>query len=702
MQLMDYVRKINDLLSPKSDLGFSVIDLFAGCGGLALGFEAQGFRTLGYEMVEDYARTYEHNLAGECIVEKLHRGSGFPAADLVIGGPPCQPFSVGGYQKGLEDTRDGFPIFIEAIEQIKPKLFLFENVRGLMFRNKWYFDIILAKLKTLGYDVEFKLLNAKNYGVPQNRERLFVVGHKMGFSWPKPLNYLVTAGEALGELATLVPPGAKFLTPSMDKYVEKYEKASFCVRPRDLNLSKPARTLTCRNLAGATGDMQRLKLPDGTRRRLLVKEAARLQSFPDWFQFFGTETNQFNMIGNAVPPLLSYYVAGSVIECLQNPQSPKINRSDRLESQVQMKLFSEKKMKPSQAHCNANILKGKLARQTFRQKSEDLQRLINQALHILCLLGIPMDHTPRRLERIALVFLAIADVKKCGNWKTAKDADDGRSMTTRQIISYMRQSFSETISHGSYDDIRRQDLLMPVNAGLIIQTNPDSNRNNPGRGYALNPEFSTIVRSYNEDGWISRVDEFMSRRRSLSEELSQPRQTQRIPVRMHSGEEITLGPGEHNELQKKIIEDFLPRFGFGAEVLYVGDAEKRLKYVNKERLDKLNFFTIGNGELPDVVAYSTPKNWLYCIEAVHSANPITPLRLRNFRKLLAGCSAEIIYVSAFMNRASFRKFVTEIAWETEVWIAESPDHLIHFDGEQFLGPYSCADNEILKSICNGE
>ena len=108
------------------------------------------------------------------------------------------------------------------------------------------------------------------------------------------------------------PERSKFLNASMDTYVAKYEKASFCINPRDLYADKPARTLTCRNLAGATGDMQRVRLKDGRRRRLFHREAARLQSFPDWFEFTGNETQQFNQIGNAVPPVLMWNVVNAL------------------------------------------------------------------------------------------------------------------------------------------------------------------------------------------------------------------------------------------------------------------------------------------------------------------------------------------------------------------------------------------------------
>ncbi len=309
---MSYVNKINYMLRPVTPGNPLVVDLFAGCGGLSLGFEAQGFETHGFEMDADSCATYRKNLKGECTQSVLTPETELPAAPILIGGPPCQPFSVGGNQKGLKDSRDGFPIFISAVNRLRPEIWLFENVRGLLYRNKWYLDEINQALQSLGYVIEVKLLNAVNFGVPQNRERLIVVGHKGNFHFPKLLERKISAGEALGELACEAPPESRFLTPSMDKYVSKYEKASFCKRPRDLHLDEPARTLTCRNLAGATGDMHRIRLLDGRRRRLLLREAARLQSFPDWFEFVGTETSCFNQVGNAVSPLFAFYLAGAI------------------------------------------------------------------------------------------------------------------------------------------------------------------------------------------------------------------------------------------------------------------------------------------------------------------------------------------------------------------------------------------------------
>lgn len=311
---MEYIEKINSTLEPKIDkkLNKTVIDLFAGCGGLSLGFEAVGFKTIGYEKLEDASQTYNKNLLGKCHTQELSVETKYPKADIVIGGPPCQPFSVGGKQLGLKDSRDGFPIFISAVEQVDPEVFLFENVRGLLYKNKWYLKEIIEHLEGLGYKISVQLLNAKFYGVPQNRERVIVMGAKKTIKFPSKFNFKVTVGEAIGELALQIPENAKFLTPSMDKYIAKYEKASKCINPRDLYMDRPARTLTCRNLAGATGDMHRVRLPDGRRRRITHREAARLQSFPDWFEFFGNETGIYNQIGNAVAPYFALSLAQEI------------------------------------------------------------------------------------------------------------------------------------------------------------------------------------------------------------------------------------------------------------------------------------------------------------------------------------------------------------------------------------------------------
>jgi DNA (cytosine-5)-methyltransferase 1 len=435
---MKYHEALNAKLRQPDSFQYDAIDLFAGCGGLSLGFEACGIRTHGYEMEPDYAETYSRNLTGTCKCKRLELGEEYPSAQIVIGGPPCQPFSVGGKQLGLKDSRDGFPVFVEAIENVDPDIWIFENVRGLLYRNKLYFEEILTKLKELNYVVEFQLLNAVKFGVPQNRERLIVVGHRGNFKFPQEQATRVTAGEALGEMASSVPDDAKFLTPSMDKYVANYERASKCVNPRDLHLDRPARTLTCRNLAGATGDMHRVRLPDGRRRRITVREAARLQSFPDSFDFCGKETSQYYQVGNAVPPLFGHAIASSVIDYLQSEH--RLSSSEILYRNLpaQPELFVMEC--PKEEYAMPDFL-------PKNKKSRPIKKVINEALYILNSLGIPFDElSERRLEKMAMAFLAVVDVKRSKNWPQAKQSGDGWAPQTRQIIDYINSNFAESIS----------------------------------------------------------------------------------------------------------------------------------------------------------------------------------------------------------------------------------------------------------------
>lgn len=321
-------------------------------------------------------------------------------------------------------------------------------------------------------------------------------------------------------------------------------------------------------------------------------------------------------------------------------------------------------------------------------KTKKITELLKNTMSILSNLGVPLNElSERRAERMAMVFLAVADVKKVEDFKKAKDINSNRSMKTRDIIKFINDAFQETISSGSYDDIRRKDLRLLVLGSIVLNTNPNSARNDSTRGYALNPVVAEALKDFGTDDWQKKIKKVISQIGAIKDKLEKERTLQQIPISLPSGKKLSFSAGEHNVLQKNIIEDFLPRYGYGAEVLYVGDTADKYLYLNKERLHELKFFEIAHGELPDVLAYSSDKNWLYLIEAVHSSGPISSIRMAELKKLTKDCSAELIFVTAFLDRVTFRKFVSDIAWESEVWISDNPDHLIHFNGNKFLGPY---------------
>lgn len=203
----------------------------------------------------------------------------------------------------------------------------------------------------------------------------------------------------------------------------------------------------------------------------------------------------------------------------------------------------------------------------------------------------------------------------------------------------------------------------------------------------MNPTYAELIRNFGSRDWENIMSDKLKNIEPLNVKLQRDRTIQKVVVTLPFGGELTFSTGLHNDLQKSIIEEFLPRYGHGAEVLYVGDTSDKYLYLEKEKLKKINFFEISHEELPDVIAYSKEKNWLYLIEAVHSFGPISKIRLLQLQALTKDCTADIVFVTAFLNKQKFRQFMIDIAWETEVWIADDPDHLVHFNGAKFLGAY---------------
>ena len=317
-------------------------------------------------------------------------------------------------------------------------------------------------------------------------------------------------------------------------------------------------------------------------------------------------------------------------------------------------------------------------------KTSKVKKLIFSMLDILGEVGIPLNETPRRLERMAMACLAVGHIKS--SFQEAKSADDECFLITREIITFENKHYREDISSGSYDDIRRKDLLYPVQAGIVLNSSAFDAQatNNPTRGYALNPLFAKLLKSYGTLQWKNELGIYKEQVKLLKEELERKRNLEKIPVKLPSGTDLLLSAGEHNILQKHIVEDFLSRFGMGAEVLYIGDTSDKYLYKNEEVLDQIGFFTLEHEELPDIVAYCKEKNLLFLIEAVHSAGPMDEIRVMKLKKQMENCTATPIFITAFLNKKEFRKWVTDIAWESEVWIADNPEHMIHFNGYKFL------------------
>lgn len=166
----------------------------------------------------------------------------------------------------------------------------------------------------------------------------------------------------------------------------------------------------------------------------------------------------------------------------------------------------------------------------------------------------------------------------------------------------------------------------------------------------------------------------------------------KIPLHLPTGQRIELSPGGQNVLVEKIIHEFCPRFVPGARPIYVGDTEDKYAFFDKEAIEALGVTIDAHGKMPDVIVHHISKNWLILIEAVTSHGPIDGKRRDELKRLFAASTAPLVYVTAFMDRAAMVRFLGDISWETEVWVADAPTHMIHFNGERFLGPYEGCDS----------
>jgi hypothetical protein len=225
-------------------------------------------------------------------------------------------------------------------------------------------------------------------------------------------------------------------------------------------------------------------------------------------------------------------------------------------------------------------------------------------------------------------------------------------------------------------DRNPDDPLRPTNSGLTV--------------YQLTEDAASVLRVYGTKVFDKAVAKFLERFGSLQEAYLRRREDNKIPLKTADGKTLLLSPGLHNKLQAAVIRDFGPRFAPGASLLYLGDTAEKHVHIEVQHLSKLNIPVTEHDKLPDIILYWTKRNWLFLIEAVTSHGPVSPKRYREIETMLRGCLAERVYVTAFPDAKTFRRYAGDIAWETEVWIAETPDHMIHFNGPKFLGPYKTA------------
>lgn len=314
---------------------------------------------------------------------------------------------------------------------------------------------------------------------------------------------------------------------------------------------------------------------------------------------------------------------------------------------------------------------------------KDNQEYIKAANQIIISLGLPRA---QHNERSALCLLALLNLTPGKAWANAENPLIGIT----PIMDWVREYYGKEYAPNTRETIRRQTMHQFCDAGLALYNpdEPDRPVNSPRTVYQIETTALTLIRTFNTPAWHDNLITYLSKRETLVARYTKERLQNRIPVEIAPGQQITLSPGEHSELIRAIIEEFAPRFAPGSRLVYVGDTGDKWGYFDAALLAKLGVDVETHGKMPDVVLYYAANNWLLLVESVTSHGPVDGKRHNELATLFTDSTSGLVYVTAFPNRGFMARYLSDIAWETEVWVADSPSHLIHFNGEHFLGPYN--------------
>lgn len=308
---------------------------------------------------------------------------------------------------------------------------------------------------------------------------------------------------------------------------------------------------------------------------------------------------------------------------------------------------------------------------------------IDEAYQILVSLGLPRA---QHNERSALSLLALLNLTPSKTWAQVENPLVGIT----PIMDWSRIHYVKEYAPNTRETFRRQTMHQFVDAGIALYNpdKPDRPVNSPKAVYQVAPAVMTLLKHFGTPIWDDELAIYLSLSQTLAAKYAMDREQIRIPMQISAGKEIMLSPGAHSELIRAIVEDFGPRFAPGSVLVYAGDTGDKWGYFDAALLTELGVDVDSHGKMPDVVLHFVEKNWLLLVESVTSHGPVDGKRHAELAKLFAGSTAGLVYVTAFPNRSIMGRYLGEIAWETEVWVADAPSHLIHFNGVRFLGPYT--------------
>lgn len=310
------------------------------------------------------------------------------------------------------------------------------------------------------------------------------------------------------------------------------------------------------------------------------------------------------------------------------------------------------------------------------------QQRIDEAERILAAIGMP----PQQInERSALTLLAITDLPPTKPWSQAGNP----LMGITPIMNWVGAHYGKPYMPNTRESFRRQTMHQFVAGGVALYNpdKPDRPVNSPAAVYQITNEMLALIRVFGTPAWDTDLSAYLATRTTLAQQYAKARNLAQVPVRLPNGQVLQLSPGDHSDLIRAIIEEFGATFAPNSQLIYAGDTGQKVGVFDRQALEDLGVTVDKHGKMPDVVLYDAARNWMLLIEAVTSHGPVDGKRHAELAALFATCKAGLVYVSAFPDRATMRKYLAELAWESEVWIADEPEHLIHFNGDRYLGPH---------------
>ncbi len=307
---------------------------------------------------------------------------------------------------------------------------------------------------------------------------------------------------------------------------------------------------------------------------------------------------------------------------------------------------------------------------------------IDEAIDILTQFGLPRAQLN---DRTAYCLLALLNITEETAWSNAAAPLVGIT----PMMDFARSNYAADYAPNTRETFRRFSMHQMVQAGIALY-NPDSPErptNSSKAVYQISPVALEVVKAYKTKSWASKLAAFKRNAPTLVEQYAKERQMDMVQVQIRDGLSVTLSPGSHNELIRAIIEDMAPRFTPGATLVYIGDTGDKMGCLDKELAARLGLNIEEHGKMPDVVLWQEVNNWLVLVESVTSHGPVDSKRYIELSELFASSSADKVYISAFPDKRTFARFASDVAWETEVWVADNPTHMVHFNGSRFLGPY---------------